>query len=234
MPGKRPALVLLAGLLNDEALWRHQIDNLGNVADIIVGDTQSDDDIHAMARRVLDAAPEKFALAGLSMGGYCAFEILSFAPERIERLALLDTTARADDPDRMAWRRNFLASADDGDFQAIKRQSLEAYIHPARYDDPNLMAAFDAMAERVGLATYIRQQQAIMSRKDRRHLLAGISVSTAVICGREDKATPLPWSEEIAAAIPGAALHVVERAGHLTPMERPEEVTGILRNWLAG
>ncbi len=234
MAGKRPTLVLLAGLLNDAALWRHQIDNLADVADIIVGDTRSDDDIHRMAERVLEAAPERFALAGLSMGGYCAFEILSFAPERIERLALLDTTARADDPDRMAWRRNFLASADDGDFQAIKRQSLEAYIHPSRYDDPNLMAEFDAMAERVGLATYIRQQQAIMSRKDRRHLLSEVSVPTVVICGREDRATPLPWNEEIAGAIPGATLHVVERAGHLTPMERPEEVTGVLRNWLAG
>jgi pimeloyl-ACP methyl ester carboxylesterase len=221
-------------LLNDEALWRHQIDNLADVADIIVGDTRSDDDIHAMAERVLAAAPERFSLAGLSMGGYCAFEILSYAPERIERLALLDTTARADDPDRMAWRRNFLDSASGGDFAAIKRQSLEAYIHPSRHDDPSLMAAFDAMAERVGLDTYIRQQEAIMSRQDRRYLLGDINVPTIVICGREDLAPPLPWNEEIAREIPDADLHVVERAGHLTPMERPVEVTGILRDWLTG
>jgi pimeloyl-ACP methyl ester carboxylesterase len=232
MAGEKPTLVLLAGLLNDDALWRHQIDNLGDVADVIVGETRSDEDIHAMAERVLAEAPDSFALAGLSMGGYCAFEILSYAPERISRLALLDTTARADDPDRMAWRRNFLDSAEGGDFSAIKRQSLEAYIHPSRYDDPSLMAEFDAMAERVGLDTYVRQQKAIMSRKDRRYLLGDIDVPTIVICGREDKATPLPWNVEIAEAIPGAQLHVVERAGHLTPMERPEEVTAVLRDWL--
>ncbi|MEQ8708157.1 MAG: alpha/beta hydrolase [Rhodospirillales bacterium] len=228
----KPALVLLAGLLNDEALWQHQIEHLQDQADVIVGDTRSDDDIHTMARRVLDNAPERFALAGLSMGGYCALEILSFAPERLTRLALLDTTARADDADRMAWRRNFLASADGGDFSAIKRQSLEAYIHPSRHDDAGLMAAFDAMAERVGLETYIRQQKAIMSRSDRRHLLAEVTIPTTVICGRQDRATPLPWSEEIAEAIPDARLHVIETAGHLTPMERPEQVTGILRDWL--
>lgn len=228
----KPTLVLLAGLLNDDALWQHQTDHLADHADIIVGDTRSDDDIHAMARRVLDNAPERFALAGLSMGGYCAFEILSFAPERLTHLALLDTTARADDADRMAWRRNFLASAAGGDFNAIKKQSLEAYIHPSRHDDAGLMQAFDAMAERVGLETYIRQQKAIMSRSDRRDLLPEISIPTVVICGRQDKATPLPWNEEIAAAIPGAGLHVIETAGHLTPMERPEEVTGILKGWI--
>ena len=96
------------------------------------------------------------------------------------------------------------------------------------------MEAFDAMAERVGLETYIRQQKAIMSRSDRRDLLSEITIPATVICGRQDKATPLPWNEEIASAIPGASLHVIETAGHLTPMERPEEVTEILKDWIEG
>lgn len=233
MSAKTP-LFLLPGLLCDEALWAPQIAALSDVATCSVADLTRDDSMAAMARRVLDEAPPRFALAGLSMGGYVAQEIMRQAPERVTRLALLDTSARGDTPERLAQRRGFIDLAHKGEFRGIAPRLLPVYLHPDHLKDKALTDLVLAMAQRVGRDGYLRQQQAIMGRRDGRDDLKRIRVPTLVLCGREDQATPLKLHEEIASLIPGASLAVIEHCGHLSTIEKPAEVSAAMRQWLAG
>lgn len=231
MAAKTP-LVLLPGLLCDEALWAHQAETLADVADITVADMTLDETVAAMAERVLGAAPERFALAGLSMGGYAALALMEAAPERVERLALLDTSARADTPEKREMREHLVNQLTLGAFKGVTSRLLPLLIHEDRLDDAELVAVIKASAENVGPEAYVRQQRAIMNRADALDGLKNIACPTLVLCGRQDALTPLELHEEMAAAIPGASLVVVEDCGHLPPLERPRTVSAVMRYWL--
>jgi pimeloyl-ACP methyl ester carboxylesterase len=233
MAAKIP-LVLLPGLVCDAALWARQVAALAAIAEPVVADLTRDESLPAMARRVLAEAPLRFALAGLSMGGYLAQEIMRQAPERVIRLALLDTSARADTPERAAQRRGLIELAQKGEFKGITPRLLPQWIHPDRLHDQDLTRDIMAMTQRVGRDAYLRQMRATMGRPDGRPDLPRIAVPTLVLCGREDLSTPLALHQEIAALIPGATLVVVERCGHLSTMERPDDVSSALRHWLIG
>lgn len=225
-------LVLIPGLLCDEALWAHQRDFLADVAEITVADVTRDDSIGGMAARVLEAAPDRFALAGLSMGGYVALEIMRRASGRVRKLALLDTSARADTPEQTSRRRGLIELAAKGRFKGVTPRLLPLLIHPGRQTDKALTGAVMKMAERVGQEAFLRQQTAIMGRPDSRGDLAGFDLPTLVLCGRQDALTPVELHEEMAAGIPGARLCIVEESGHLSPLERPHAVTALMRDWL--
>lgn len=227
-------LILLPGLLCDWALWEPQVEALGDIAQSEVADLSRDESLPLMAARVLADAPERFALAGLSMGGYLAQEILRQAPERVTRLALLDTSARADTPERLAIRRGLMELAQKGEFKGITPRLLPQWLHPDHLGDTVLTTTVIEMAQRIGRDAYLRQMQAIMARPDGREDLRRISVPTLVLCGREDLATPLALHEEIGALVPGARLAVIERCGHLSTLEQPAAVSAALRSWLAG
>ncbi|MDE1931794.1 MAG: alpha/beta fold hydrolase [Alphaproteobacteria bacterium] len=229
---RKTPLVLLPGLLCDAALWHGQIAGLADVAESSVADLTRDDSLMAMARRALQAAPPQFALAGLSMGGYCAFEVMRQAPERVLRLALLDTGARADTPEQMSRRRGLIELAEKGEFKGVTPRLLPLLVHPDRLKEKELVGAVMTMAERIGKDAFLRQQKAIMGRIDSRPSLANIKCPTLVLCGREDVLTPRALAEEIAAFIPGARLDLIDHCGHLSAMERPEAVTAELRQWL--
>jgi len=233
MPTKIP-LVLLPGLLCDERLWRPEIEGLADLAEPLIADLTADDTIAAMATRTLAAAPAQFALAGLSMGGYVAQEIVRRAPERVLRLALLDTAARADTPEQSRRRRGLIELASKGKFKGVTPRLLPLLIHPDRLTDEALVQTVMAMAEAVGREAFLRQQSAIMGRIDGRTDLARINCPTLVLCGREDAITPVAASEEMAAAIPGAMLVVLNGCGHLATLERPAAVTAQMRLWLGG
>ncbi len=228
-------LILIPGLLCDRAVWQAQLDGLSGVADARVADVTRDDSMSAMAARVLAECPfERFALAGFSMGGYVAFELMRQAPGRVTRLALLDTSARPDTPERSRQRREFMTLAQrERGFAPVNRVMLPLMVHASRLDDAPLIAEIRAMADRVGVAAYVRQQEAIIGRADSRPALAGIRVPTLVLCGREDALTPLEAHEEMAAGVPGALLEVIDTCGHMAPMERPEAVNSALSRWLS-
>lgn len=232
VPTKTP-LILLPGLLCDRALWAAQVASLGEIAEPSVADLTRDESLPAMAARVLSEAPPRFALAGLSMGGYLAQEIMRVAPDRVMRLALLDTSARADTPERLAQRRGLIELAQKGEFRGITPRLLPQWLHPDHLGDARLTETVMAMTRRVGRDVYLRQMKAIMARPDGRGDLPRIRVPTLVLCGREDEATPLALHEEIASLIPAASLVVVDRCGHLSTLEQPEAVNGALRRWLA-
>src|SRR3954469_816450 len=182
----RRNLVLLPGLLNDGALWRHQVENLQDLAEITVGDLTQDNAIPALAERVLAGAPERFALAGLSLGGYVAQEIMRQAPERVERLALVDTNARADNEEQRKARGDLIKLSEIGTFKGVTPRLLPNLVHPSRLSDPAVAGVIMDMAERVGQEGFQRQQEAIMNRKDGRGDLSAVAVPTLVMAGRQD------------------------------------------------
>jgi pimeloyl-ACP methyl ester carboxylesterase len=232
--GVRMPLVLLPGLLEDAAVWRPQIEALADVAAPIVEDLTRQSSIAAMAEAVLATAPDRFALAGHSMGGYVAIAITRIAPRRVMRLALVDTAARPDTPEQTERRHALIEMTKIGKFKGVTPRLLPLLVHADRLEDKAVTEVIMAMAERVGPAAFERQQTAIMNRTDQRKFLPRIACPTLVMCGRQDQITPLDRSEEMAAAIPGAALVVVEACGHIPQLERPAEATRAMREWLVG
>jgi len=230
----RLPLVLVPGLLCDTRLWRPQVELLADLADPVIADVVGGGSMPEMARSVLEAAPsgERFALAGLSMGGYVALEVMRVASERVARLALLDTSARADTPDQTAARRDLIRLARDGHFDEVPRGLLPRVLHPDRLDDERLTSTVFGMAHAVGPEAFVRQEEAIIGRPDSRGALPGIACPALVLCGREDALTPLHLHEEMASLIPGSRLVVVQRCGHLSTLERPETVAYAMREWL--
>jgi pimeloyl-ACP methyl ester carboxylesterase len=230
-----PPLLLLPGLLCDARHWRDQAGALGDVATCVVADLTRDDSVGAMAARALAAVPpdEPFALAGLSMGGYVAFEVLrQAAPGRVTRLALLDTSARPDTAEQARRRRGLMALTRSGQFRGVTPRLLPQLVHPRHLDGP-VAAEVMAMTERVGREAFLGQQAAILGRPDLRPDLAGIRIPTLIAVGAQDTLTPPELAEEMAALIPGArpALRIPD-CGHLPPMERPAETSALLRDWL--
>jgi pimeloyl-ACP methyl ester carboxylesterase len=225
-------LVLVPGLLCDGRLWSHQVAYLSDVADPVVTEVPTSGSVGGMARDVLRRAPETFALAGLSMGGYVALEIMRQAPERVTALALLDTSARADTWEQTQSRLELLRLAEAGRFAEVPRLLLPRILHPARLADEDLISTVVGMASAVGPEAFERQERAIMARPDSRGDLASIGCPTLVLCGREDELTPPHLHEEMAEHIPGAQLHVVDECGHLSTLERPAQVNEALRDWL--
>ncbi len=231
---KKTPLVLLPGLLCDAQLWQPQVENLTDIADIWIADHTRSNTMAGVARDVLADAPfASFALAGLSMGGYIALEIMRQAPQRVAKLALLDTAAGAELPEQTQRRLEFIALAEYGEFPRVTEVLLPLLIHPSRLDQPALTGVVKSMAQNVGEKAFVRQQRAIMSRADSLGLLATIACPTLVLCGRQDALTPLSRHEEIAAGIKNARLEVIEDCGHLSTLERPDAVNVALRRWLA-
>ena len=228
----RHHLILLPGLLNDAALWRHQVENLRDLAEITVADLTLDNTISAMAERVLAAAPDRFAIAGLSLGGYVAQEIVRQAPDRVERLALVDTNARADNEAQRKARQDLIKLSEIGTFKGVTPRLLPNLVHPSRLSDPAVAGVIMEMAERVGQDAFKRQQEAIMGRKDGRGDLTAVAVPTLLLAGRQDILCPPKVQEEMLAALPKGKLVYVEDCGHLAPLERPYATTSVLRYWL--
>ncbi len=208
-------IVLIPGLNCSARLYGGQIPALWRFGPIQVADHTRDDAMEAIAGRILAAAPPQFALVGLSMGGYIAFEILRQAPERMQRLALLDTGARADTPEQTERRLHQIELARAGRFAEISDVLFPLLVAPDHQNDARLREIIHVMAEETGADAFVRQQTAIMKRPDSRPTLSAIRCPTLVLVGDGDELTPLPLAQEITAAIPGAQLKVVEDSGHL-------------------
>jgi pimeloyl-ACP methyl ester carboxylesterase len=227
-------LVLVPGLLCSARLYTPQVAGLWPFGPVIVADHRRDADMAAIAARILADAPPRFALAGLSMGGYIAFAMLRQAPERIARLALLDTSARPDTPEQKPAREKFIAMAEAGKLADVVDLLTPRCLHPSRHKDEALKRVVRDMAADTGPEAFVRQEEAIMARPDSRPLLASIRCPTLVVVGDGDELTPPELAKEIAAGIAGARLVVVPDCGHLSTIERPEAVNAALAEWLDG
>ncbi len=225
-------VVLIPGLTCTARLYSEQIPALWRFGPVMVADHRRDDTMAAIARRILAAAPPRFALAGLSMGGYIAFEIMRQAPQRVAKLALLDTGARGDTPEQTERRKVVIGLAKSGRYAEVPDIAFPVYMHRNRHGDAALKRMVRTMAEETGVEAFLRQQQAIIGRPDSRPGLPAIACPTFVIVGEGDEATPPELSREIAAAIPGSRLVLIPDSGHLSTLERPQAVTDVLVEWM--
>jgi pimeloyl-ACP methyl ester carboxylesterase len=225
-------LLLVPGLLCSARLYAPQVTALWPLGPITVADHRRDADVAAIAARILADAPPRFALAGLSMGGYVAFAMLRRAPERIAKLALLDTSARPDTPEQSAAREKFIAMAEAGQLAEVVDTLALRFLHRDRRTDATLNRVIRDMAADTGVEAFVRQQKAIMTRPDSRPQLSSIACPTLVLVGEGDELTPPSLAQEIAAGIAGARLVTVPDCGHLSTVERPEAVNAALAEWL--
>ena len=226
-------IVLIPGLLASPRLYAEQIPALWRFGPITVATHTLDDSMGAIARRILATAPARFALAGLSMGGYICFEILRQAPERIVSLLLLDTSARADAPEHTEQRRSQIEAARSGRLGEVADMLFPRLVHARRWGDESLKRIWRAMVQEVGAEGFIKQQTAIIGRPDSRPGLAAIRCPTLVIVGDGDVLTPPERAEEIANAIPGSRLAIIRDSGHLSTLEQPAAVARSMVEFLA-
>ena len=225
-------LVLVPGLLCSARLYAAQVAALWPLGQVTIADHRRDADMAAIASRILVDAPPRFALAGLSMGGYIAFAMMQLAPERIAKLALLDTSARPDAPESKAGREKFIAMAQAGKLNDIVETLTPRFLHKSNANNEPLKKIVRDMATETGAEAFVRQTQAIMTRPDSRPLLAAIKCPTLVLVGDGDELTPPDLAKEIAGGISGAKLSVVPACGHLSTLEQPEAVNAALEGWL--
>ena len=225
-------LLLVPGLLSDDYLWERQARDLSDVARVTLVPPPTADSVAGMAAAILDKAPDRFAVAGLSMGGYICFELWRQAAERIERLALVDTSARPDRPEQTELRRRLVATPADR-FRLLTRDFVSGLITPQRAADEAFAGPLKEMTRRVGHAVYVAQQTAIMGRPDSRDILPAIDVPSLVVCGRQDITTPPDLAREMAELLPDSELVLIDDCAHMSPLEQPEAVTRALRDWLA-
>ncbi|MCA0368214.1 MAG: alpha/beta hydrolase [Proteobacteria bacterium] len=225
-------VVLVPGLACTAEMFAPQVAALSPHRPVSIASTREGDSIARMAAAILRDAPPRFALGGISMGGYIAFEIERQAPERVERLALLDTTARPDAPEQTAQRQALIARAEDGQLEAIMREIASRLLHPRHKADQSLIEVQVRMGLDVGAADFVRQQRAIIGRPDSRPDLPGIRVPTLVLVGDRDPLTPPIRAREMADALPDANLVIVPDCGHASTLEQPDAVNAALLDWL--
>ena len=228
---EKQRLLLLPGLLCDAALWQFQVEALADVAEATVADLTRSDSVAAMARDALADAPDRFALAGLSMGGYVALEIMRQAPERVTHLALLDTSARPDTPELIERRKALIDLASRGKFKGVTPRLLPLLLH-RDHQFPPLSTIVIEMAARIGQPAFVRQETAIMGRQDSRPFLKDIKVPTLILVGEDDELTPVHLHEELADGIAGSEFQIIARSGHLTTLEKPDMVNRAMFDWL--
>lgn len=233
------SLVLVPGLVCDEAAWRGQITELSGRWSVCVASHGLCASLGAMAERILADAPPRFALAGHSMGGRVALEVLARAPGRVTRLALLDTGFEALAPGEAgererAGRYRLRDLARREGMLALGKEWATGMVHPDRLADAAFMDTIHRMIARAPLAQFEAQVEALLARPDRSALLPTIHIPTLVLCGNEDSWSPLGRHAQMVRRIPGSVLAAIPHCGHMSTMEQPAAVTRALRVWLEG
>jgi pimeloyl-ACP methyl ester carboxylesterase len=229
----RPCLAFACAHLTDERLYAPQIAMLGDAFDCRVFVFRDEDSVRAMAETVLAGTPPRFTLIGLSLGGYAAFEIARLAPERLVRLALLDTRASADSQTQRAGRHADIEKVRAGGIDALIPELPSRWLLPAHAARADLVALMAAMARSIGARGQRNQQRAMLDRPDSHADLERVHLPALVLCGEEDRATPVAEHEAMAARLADSRLEIVPQCGHLSTIEQPDAVNRLLSDWLA-
>jgi pimeloyl-ACP methyl ester carboxylesterase len=232
----RPCLILIPGLLCDTNVWRSQIAALSSIADVRVSDHGMQDSLVGMARTIIAGAPERFAVAGHSMGGRIALEVFHAAPDRVTGLALMDTGIHPLAPGEAgeleaAGRYRLLDIARRDGMRAMAREWVQGMVHPSRLNDRKLIEPILDMFESKSSSIYAAQIRALLDRNDAAPLLPRIRVPTLLLCGHEDAWSPPERHLEMRARIPGSTFVDIPVCGHMSTMERPDAVNAALRTW---
>jgi len=225
-------VVLVPGLACSPRIYAPQLPDLWRHSSVAFANHARGGDMAAIARRILTEAPLRFALAGHSMGGYIALEMIRQAPERIARLALLNTSARPETPEASDRRRALIAEVKQGRYRTVIDGLFANFVHPSRANDTALKQTVLDMADDVGPDAFVWQLEAIMGRADSRPTLATIKCPALVLTSDSDRMVPPDASLEIAAGLSNAKLVTVPDCGHLPQLEKPQAMTEALLDWL--
>lgn len=228
---ERLPIVLIPGLACSARLYAPQLPALWQLGPVSVADHTAADTMEGIARSILDHAPRRFHVIGLSMICFIAYEMWRQAPERIASFAMLNTSARGDRPEQAKAAEELLELAGNGRFSEVQDRLFPWLVHSDRHGDPEMRALVDQMAEETGADAFMRQQRALLGRRDLRAKLNEIRCPTLVITGDGDRMTPPKVSKEISDAVPGARLEIVADCGHLSTIERPAAATKLLVEW---
>lgn len=241
-PDDRPILLLLPGLLNDARIWSEVAPALGEVAEVHIADFSTQTSVAEMARSALalggvdlasGMAPARpLAVAGFSMGGYVALQMMALAPQAIGRLALVSTGSRAESEQQRSGRETLIELAGEN-FAEVMDTLIRLGVDKSRRGDTALEQKIRSIMQAVGPDLFVQQSRAIMSRADHRAALPAFELPVLVIHGESDRVTPAELSREMAALIPGARYEIVPRAGHMLPLEQPADLIVALKRWLA-
>ena len=229
---ERPFLAFLCAHLTDERLYSAQVAALSADYDCRVFVFRHQDSLGAMAEDVLANTPARFTVIGLSLGGYVAFELIRRQRDRLERIALLDTTAVADHPLRRASRFADIEKVRQGGIDALIPELASRWMLPAHAQRPDLVATMASMARSVGARGQFNQQTAMLARPDSHDDLARVDVPMLVMCGFEDPVTPIADHRAMAAQVRGSRLEFIADCGHLSTIEQPDAVNAVLAGWL--
>lgn len=227
-----PAL-FLPGQLTDERLWTPMLAAMPSglitphFVDLTRGDT-----VAAYARHVLSGPPEDFILVALSLGGYVSFEILRQSPHRVKGLILFNTSARSDDAEKLEERERVKNAVEVGKFTGVTNRLMPTIVHPRQLGNRSVTDTVMQMAAHIGQDGFLKQQNAIMGRFDSRDLLPRIQVPTLIIGGDSDQRTPPELQQEIAGLVPGAEFHLLDKVGHLAPLEEPVKCAQLLTEFI--
>jgi len=225
-------ILLIPGLASSPRIYAPVMSELWKFGPVTVANHIRDDNMAVIARRILAEAPPRFALAGHSMGGYIAFEILRQAPERVAKLALINTQARPDTPEATERRRGQIAKVQAGGYREILDLLFSGFVHPSRQEDADLRKLVRVMGDDIGPEAFVRQQTAVIKRADSRPTLGIIRCPTLVLSGDQDNTIPNALSVEMADGIPGAKLVILADCGHLPQPEKPQATAAALVEWL--
>jgi pimeloyl-ACP methyl ester carboxylesterase len=225
-------ILLVPGLGASPRVYAPVVPALWQYGPVTVANHMRDDNMGVIARRILAEAPPRFALAGHSMGGYIAFEIMRQAPGRVAKLALINTQARSDTPEAIERRRGMIAGIEAGGYYAGVSAMYPGLVHPSRRDDADLQKLVREMAEDIGPEAYVRQLTAVIGRTDSRPTLAAIDCPTLVVTGDEDNTISNALSVEMADGIAGARLTMIPQCGHFPQLEQPRATMDALVEWL--
>lgn len=218
-------ILLLPGTLCNERLWKHQIEFLSNYTEVYIGDVTKSDSIEKIAEDVLEEAPKHFILAGLSLGGMVALEIMRQAPERVMKLALLDTNPYLPTTEQIKGWKHFIQMALSGSFSEVTEKHLLKNLLSPYNSDKELKNIIIRMAEETGKEVMVRQMLALMTRPEFKSVLPNINVETFVLVGSDDVVCPVEMSRYIADNILQSEFILIDDAGHLSSLEKPEAVT---------
>lgn len=224
------SMLLVPGFMLDADLWRDVVPELAEFHPIMHADLSRDASIHDMAQRALESAPDTFALVGFSMGGYVAREIVRQAPERVSCLILVATSARGD-TDLQRQRKAAVSGQTNGAaFKGLSTSAVASSLHPENAGRTDLIDRVKLMAQRLGGEVFRRQS--LITRFDERNLLSGIKLPCLVIAGENDKLRSRTEAEELHQGIDGSAFQVIEKTGHMIPLEAPGSLAAAIRDWL--
>ncbi len=226
------SVIAIPGLLCDAWVWKQQAEMLSDIAIFHIPDFDREDSLEAMARSALSLAGSRVSVVGHSMGGRAAMVLWKLAPERVERLALLDTGARPRREDEVAGRLKLIELARNEGMGALAEAWLPPMVHPERTGDVSLMQPLREMVRRKTPEIFANQQTALLNRPDARPILGTVTVPTLIGVGRDDSWSPVEQHEEMAALIPRSKLVIFEESGHMSTVENAPAVSDALRDWL--